>query len=97
MNRRAFLQTASLGAAGALAATPQQSSVPPAGHFTPEAPDAQHPNVIWLFGDQFRAQALSFNGDPNSLLTSNAPRSTVSTSQVTYPDFRSAAHFEVRF
>lgn len=25
-----------------------------------------HPNVIWIFGDQFRAQALPFNGDPNS-------------------------------
>lgn len=26
---------------------------------------AQPPNVIWIFGDQHRAQALSCNGDPN--------------------------------
>ena len=26
----------------------------------------QRPNVIWIFGDQFRAQALEANGDPNS-------------------------------
>jgi hypothetical protein len=24
------------------------------------------PNVIWILGDQFRAQALACNGDPNS-------------------------------
>jgi|YelNatPaOPRAMG01_1025707.scaffolds.fasta_scaffold29230_2 arylsulfatase A-like enzyme len=29
------------------------------------APPAQKPNVIWLFGDQHRAQAVACNGDPN--------------------------------
>ncbi|MDE3168235.1 MAG: sulfatase [Acidobacteriota bacterium] len=52
MNRRTFLQTASM-AGGAFAAQAPQP-----------APD--RPNVIWMFGDQFRAQALPFNGDPNS-------------------------------
>ncbi|MBI4979078.1 MAG: sulfatase [Spirochaetes bacterium] len=27
--------------------------------------DNKRPNVIWIFGDQHRAQALSINGDPN--------------------------------
>lgn len=31
---------------------------------TPTAP-AKRPNVIWIFGDQHRAQALGCNGDPN--------------------------------
>jgi arylsulfatase A-like enzyme len=29
-------------------------------------PPSGPPNVIWVFGDQLRAQALSFNGDPNA-------------------------------
>lgn len=28
-------------------------------------PQSKKPNVIWIFGDQHRAQALSCNGDPN--------------------------------
>ncbi|MFD0958030.1 sulfatase family protein [Paenibacillus chungangensis] len=30
-----------------------------------EAGHSRKPNVIWIFGDQHRAQALSCNGDPN--------------------------------
>ncbi len=36
----------------------------------------QRPNVIWIFGDQHRAQALSCNGDPN-LHTPNIDRLSV--------------------
>jgi arylsulfatase A-like enzyme len=50
MDRRAFLQ--STAAAGFAAGAPA-------------APAAERPNVIWLFGDQHRAQALSCAGDPN--------------------------------
>ena len=58
MDRRSFLQTAaSAGAASVASADWQQ---PPA------AAPAQRPNVIWVFGDQHRAQALSCNGDPNA-------------------------------
>ena len=52
MDRRTFLQTPALGAASLLQGAPQP------------APAAK-PNVIWLFGDQHRAQALACNGDPN--------------------------------
>lgn len=75
MNRRSFLQT-SLGTTTALAAAGQQNSAlsgrgpryagPPAGHEAPEPKEPARPNVIWVFGDQLRAQALSFNGDPNA-------------------------------
>ncbi len=43
-----------------------QSTAQPAGHLAPAPPPDTHPNVIWIFGDQFRAQALNYNGDPNS-------------------------------
>lgn len=26
---------------------------------------SRHPNMIWIFADQLRAQALGCNGDPN--------------------------------
>ncbi len=55
MTRRSFLQTSS--AAPALAAAPQGVQQPPS--------DNERPNVIWLVGDQHRAQALSCNGDPH--------------------------------
>ncbi len=64
MDRRQFLQTASL-ATGALPAQTQQSAYAPAGHLAASAASGKRPNVIWVFGDQFRAQALPFNGDPN--------------------------------
>ncbi|MGA8594698.1 MAG: sulfatase [Bryobacteraceae bacterium] len=61
MNRRNFLQAASLPIAGALLeGEPQEGR-----HADGPKPDAT-PNVIWVFGDQFRAQALNFHGDPNS-------------------------------
>jgi arylsulfatase A-like enzyme len=55
MDRRTFL-TQTLGAA-ALPAAAQQPH-----------PDAapEKPNVIWLFSDQHRGQALSYMGDPNA-------------------------------
>jgi arylsulfatase A-like enzyme len=37
---------------------------------------AARPNVIWVFGDQLRAQALGFNGDPNAR-TPNLDRASV--------------------
>ena len=52
MNRRTFL-SASAQAVGSLA-------------FSQQAPPAKRPNIIWLMGDQFRAQALGCNGDPNA-------------------------------
>ena len=61
------MQTASLAATGAL---------PPAGHFEPQPGVAKRPNVIWIFGDQFRAQALPFHGDPNAR-TPNLERAEV--------------------
>jgi arylsulfatase A-like enzyme len=66
MNRRTFLQATATGAAGALSASAQQNKTSPAGTYLPEPPKPEHPNVIWIFGDQFRAQSLPFNGDPNS-------------------------------
>ena len=53
MTRRSFLSSS--GALSAAAASPQIAS--------PATNDK--PNVIWLFGDQHRAQALSCNGDPH--------------------------------
>lgn len=38
----------------------------PSARRTPEAETGERPNVIWLFGDQHRAQALSWAGDPNA-------------------------------
>jgi arylsulfatase A-like enzyme len=53
MDRRTFL----LGTAPAAAGLAQGAAKPPA---------AARPNVIWLFGDQHRAQALGSMGDPNA-------------------------------
>ena len=50
MDRRTFIQQSS-GALGALALDPGSPQ--------------EKPNMIWLFGDQHRAQALGCNGDPN--------------------------------
>lgn len=54
MNRRDFLNS---GAAMAMSASAQKR--------TPEAVN-EKPNVIWIFGDQHRAQALGCAGDPNA-------------------------------
>lgn len=56
INRRSFLGTAALGAT----ASGQQSAPAARGYAPPE-----QPNVIWLFADQHRAQAIAANGDPN--------------------------------
>lgn len=56
MNRRDFLLGSSqMMAAGAL--MPKQVLA--------DASPAQRPNVIWLIADQWRAQAVGANGDPN--------------------------------
>ncbi len=54
MDRRAFLQTS---LAASLSAQPPQQQ--------PPQQSQRKPNVIWLLGDQHRAQALSCMGDPN--------------------------------
>jgi arylsulfatase A-like enzyme len=76
MNRRSFLQSTSLGLAAAMKASPQQNAAltglgpqysgQPAGTKIPDPGVPPKPNVIWICADQLRAQALSFNGDPNS-------------------------------
>ena len=76
MNRRNFLTASYLSVAGTAALAQQQGAVvsspepqysgPPAGHHEPDPALPNRPNVIWMFGDQFRAQALSQNGDPNA-------------------------------
>jgi arylsulfatase A-like enzyme len=77
MNRRTFLQATSFTAAAeALSGKPQQSTAPPAGHHVSDPKPPQRPNVIWVFGDQLRAQALAFNGDPNAR-TPNLDRAEV--------------------
>jgi arylsulfatase A-like enzyme len=48
----------------------------PAGHHVPDPEIPKQPNILWIFGDQFRAQALSFNGDPNAR-TPNLERAEV--------------------
>ena len=54
----------------------QQSAPEPAGRHVAEPAAASRPNVIWVFGDQLRAQALRFNGDPNAR-TPNLDRAAV--------------------
>ncbi len=72
MNRRAFLTAA----AGSLALFGQGYSGSPAGHHVPDPSLPARPNVIWVIADQFRAQALSRNGDPNAR-TPNLERAEV--------------------
>ncbi|MDQ6677751.1 MAG: sulfatase [Acidobacteriota bacterium] len=64
MDRRTFLQT------------PLAALAPQAGHLVPEPERVAKPNVLWVFGDQFRAQALASNGDPNAR-TPNLDRAAV--------------------
>ncbi|MGI8990626.1 MAG: sulfatase family protein [Bryobacteraceae bacterium] len=65
MNRRSFVKLAA-GSAAAVSSAAQLPELPPAGHHVPEPPRNPRPNVLWILGDQFRAQALQYNGDPNS-------------------------------
>jgi arylsulfatase A-like enzyme len=65
MNRRDFLSIAT-AAPLAYAAQQQYPNPGPAGQHVPDAVLTNRPNVIWILGDQFRAQALQSNGDPNA-------------------------------
>jgi len=60
VNRRDLFRASAqlLGGAAYASAAAVQSRTAPAA--------ADQPNIIWLFGDQHRAQALSCNGDPNA-------------------------------
>lgn len=58
MNRRDFIQTAAAGAGAA----PLASAQAPGS----AAGATGRPNIIWIFGDQHRMQALGCNGDPNA-------------------------------
>src|SRR5690606_13352905 len=63
MNRRSFINgsLAATAGTGMPVAMQAQSAVPK----TTDLP-GQRPNVIWLFADQHRAQALGCMGDPNA-------------------------------
>ena len=56
MDRRTFLQAGAAGAAVAIAASAAGAA---------DSAPAARPNIIWLLGDQHRAQALSCEGDKN--------------------------------
>jgi arylsulfatase A-like enzyme len=75
-HRRTFLRSASAGAASALTAAAWQYTGQPAGNHQAEPGPTPRPNVIWILGDQFRAQALASNGDPNAR-TPNLDRAAV--------------------
>ncbi len=60
MQRRTFLQGAGVAAAASQVSANAAQAIP-AG-----AQPATRPNIIWVFGDQHRAQALSCHGDPNA-------------------------------
>ena len=64
MNRRTFLQAGAAAAAASLISppVPAAESGGPAG----AAATPARPNIIWIFGDQHRAQALGCAGDPNA-------------------------------
>ena len=85
MDRRSFLHAGAVAGAASLlgplaqAATPsgaagEKAPAPQPGASAPGAAEPlARPNIIWLFGDQHRAQALSCMGDPN-LSTPNLDR-----------------------
>jgi arylsulfatase A-like enzyme len=54
----------------------EQYSGQPAGHHVAEPEPVKQPNILWVLGDQLRAQALSFAGDPNAR-TPNLDRAAV--------------------
>jgi arylsulfatase A-like enzyme len=62
VDRRTFLRN-STQVLGTAAAMPLSSV---SAQRRQESGAGPKPNVIWLFGDQHRAQALSSNGDPNA-------------------------------
>lgn len=55
MNRRTFLQASAAGTVTAAV-----------GGMSFQQPVDGRPNLIWIFGDQHRGQALGANGDPNA-------------------------------
>lgn len=65
MERRDFLKTSL--PAGMLPQAAAQTQLPAAQTQRPSGGPPQRPNILWLFGDQHRAQALGFNGDPNAV------------------------------
>jgi hypothetical protein len=65
MDCRTFLQASSLLPA-ALDAMAQQYEGQPVGHLVDGPSRNPRPNVIWILGDQFPAQPLACNGDPNA-------------------------------
>lgn len=69
MNRRDFLAGSSqLLAASVLNAQQHHPEADPCTAYYPNEASADqpyHPNVIWLIADQWRAQAIAANGDPN--------------------------------
>ena len=75
MNRRSFLEAASLVTAGVQSGIARQAAQP-AGRPVAEPAPNPRPNVLWILGDQFRAQALASNGDPNAR-TPNLDRAAI--------------------
>jgi arylsulfatase A-like enzyme len=61
MDRRSFLLKSTQAAVGA-----SLSARTAAAAGSPETDASPRPNVIWLIADQWRAQALSCQGDPNA-------------------------------
>ncbi len=55
LNRRGFLGATLAGAAGAAY-----------GAANPDGKALKHPNIVFVFGDQWRAQATGYAGDPNA-------------------------------
>ncbi len=76
MNRRSFLTAAPFAMAGAVDSIAQKNANSPAGRHVSEPARTAHPNILWILGDQLRAQALSGNGDPNAR-TPNLDRAMV--------------------
>lgn len=68
MERREFLKgTSYVGVSSLLGVDAQRSPLSQAAGHEVAAPERNpHPNVIWIFGDQFRAQAVGCNGDINA-------------------------------
>ena len=63
IKRREFLHRAGLGAASVLLGS---SVAGCAGAGFPGAKSARKPNVVYIFADQWRAQATGYSGDPNA-------------------------------
>ena len=63
IKRREFLQSAGLGAASVFLGS---SLAGCAGTQFPGAESARKPNLVFIFADQWRAQASGYGGDPNA-------------------------------